>query len=359
MSTERWIDGAIGETREALVVDGRVVALRIMRASDEGRRARWGETYAGRVTRIDRRIRGAFVDLGVKEGHGFLPLEPDGRVRQGRERVKLTEGAGVVVAVSREAARAKGAVLQLLPEAHPGGGPARLERHESDEGLDNAPAADAAMRAKIDAAIEDALAIHAPIPGGGALTIEPTAALVAIDVDAGARPAKGDGEAFAFELNKAAALEAARQLRLRALGGIVAIDFVSMRQTAHKRAIEAATRAAFAGDPWSVQIGQMSRFGVLELARAQLQTPLHEIFRDADGRMSAETVALTALRTIEREARAQGGRKIAASVAPDVFAWLEESAIGWRAALTARIGMRFTVDAAPGAPRERLDVRAL
>lgn len=359
MTTERWIDGAIGETREALVIDGRVVALRILRASDEGQRARWGEVYAARVTRIDRRLRGAFVDLGVKEGHGFLPLEPDGRARQGRERVKLTEGAGVIVAVTREAARAKGAVLQLLPEPHPGGASARIERHESDEALEGAPAADGGTRAKIDAAIEDALAIHAPIPGGGALTIEPTAALVAIDVDAGARVGKGDSEMFGFELNKAAALEVARQLRLRALGGIVAIDFVSMRQTAHKRAIEAATRAAFAGDPWSVQIGQLSRFGVLEMTRAQLQTPLHEIFRDADGRMSVETMALTALRTIEREARAQGGRKIAASVAPDVFAWLEDTAVPWRAALTGRIGMRFTVDAAPGAARERIDVRAL
>ncbi|MET0183236.1 MAG: ribonuclease E/G [Caulobacterales bacterium] len=349
------VDGAIGETREALVENGRVIALRVVRASARGKRARWGEVYSGRITRVDRPRRGAFVDLGLKEEQGFLPLDQKTLSRKGA----LTDGAGVVVSVTREGARGKGPVLALLPEPYPGGPSQLLERHESDVSLDDAKPADSAMRARIDAAIEDALSLHAPIPGGGALTIEPTAALVAIDVDAGGRVGSGDPERFTLDLNLAAAKEAARQMRLRALGGIVAIDFVSMRQHQNRKQLEAAAKAAFAGDPWQVQFGQISRFGVLEMTRAQMQTPLHEILRDGDGRLSVETLALMALRAIEREGRAVTGRRIAALVAPEIFSWLEETELGWRAALTNRIGMRFTVEAQAGAPRERIDVRAL
>ncbi len=353
--SERWVDAAIGETREALVDNGRVIALRVVRPHEA--RPRWGETYAARVTRVDKRRRGAFLDLGA--GEAFLPLEADGRVRKGRTRVALTEGMAIVVAITREAAREKSAVAALLDAPHPGGAPARLDRHDSDIALDDAKPADAATRARIDAAIEDALARTAPIPGGGALTIEPTAALVAIDVDAGARQGGGDADKFTLDLNLAAAREAARQIRLRGLGGVIAIDFVNMRRQADARVLEAAAKEAFAGDPWGVRMAPLSRFGLMELQRAQMQTPLHELLCDADGALSVETIALQALRAIEREGRASTGRKIAAQLAPDVFAWLEAAPVPWRAALTNIIGPRFTVEAKPGAPRARVDVRAL
>ena len=87
--------------------------------------------------------------------------------------------------------------------------------------------------------------------------------------------------------------------------------------------LEQAVRAAFAGDPWSVTFGALSRFGVFDLARSQLRAPLHEQLRDADGRLSTETVALMALRAIEREARSGSGRQIACTVAGEVKAWLD------------------------------------
>jgi Ribonuclease G/E len=97
---EIWIDAAIGETREALVRDGKPIALRIARVSDEGRRARWGELYCARVREIDKRRRGAFLDLGLRDQHGFLPLGDDGRARMRKERVTLYDGQGVVVGVT-------------------------------------------------------------------------------------------------------------------------------------------------------------------------------------------------------------------------------------------------------------------
>ncbi|MDX2277428.1 MAG: ribonuclease E/G [Hyphomonadaceae bacterium] len=360
---ETWIDAAIGETREVLVRAGRPIALRVARASDAGRRARWGELYCARVRQIDRRRRGVFLDLGLREQQGFLPLDHEGRVRaHSGAKLALTEGQGVVVSVTREAAREKNPVLELLEAGHEGEAPHLMERHECDENLAAARPADAKTRAKIDALIEDALARTAPIPGGGVLTLEPTAALVAIDVDAGARQnAQGGGhdpERFALDLNIAAAQEAARQIRLRNLGGVIAIDFVSLRAKSHRAQLEAAVRAAFAGDPWKVQFGALSRFGVFDLARAQMRTPLHEQLRDGDGRLSVETVALMALRAIEREARAVTGRQIACTVSPEVKAWLDAAEIDWRAELSGRIGMRWTIDASPG-PRDKIDARAL
>lgn len=356
---ETWVDAAIGETREALVRDGRPIALRIARASDEGRRARWGELYVARVRDIDRRRRGAFLDLGLRDEQGFMPLGEDGRVRRaGKERVSLAEGAGVVVSVSREGARGKNPVVELQETGHDGQSPHRIGRHDVDDELVLAKPADAQLRARLDAAIEDALARIAPIPGGGVLSIEPTSALVAIDVDAGGRSGSTDPERFALDLNIAAAKEAARQVRLRNLGGLIAIDFVSMRAKSHRKQLENAVRQAFADDPWSVQFGGLSRFGVFDLARSQLRRPLHEQLRDDDGRLSAETAALMALRAIEREARAQTGRQIACTVSPDVKAWLDSAEIDWRTELSNRIGMRWTLDSAPG-PRDRIDARAL
>ncbi len=359
---EVWRDGAIGEAREALLRGGKLVALDVARASDEGRRARWGELYCARVREIDRRRRGAFLDLGLRDEQGFMPLGDDGRVRLGRTREALREGQGVVASVSRESARGKNPVVELREVGHDGEPAHRIDRHESDAALAAAGPADAFTRTRLDAAIENALARLAPIPGGGVLSVDPTSALVAIDVDAGGRQGSGDPERFALDLNIAAAQEAARQIRLRNLGGVIAIDFVSMRAKAHAKLLEDAVRAAFAGDPWSVQFGGLSRFGVFELARAQLRTPLHERLRDDSGRLSVETIALAALRAIEREGRAQAGRQIACTVAPEVKAWLDLGAIEWRAALSGRIGMRWALDAAaPGAfwPRDKIDARAL
>ena len=355
---ETWIDAAVGETREILVRAGKPIALRIARQTDLGRRARWGELYAARVRKIDRPRRGVFLDLGLRDQQGFLPLGEDGRVRLRKsERAALTEGEGVVVSVTREAARGKSPVLELM-EAGQSETPQLIGRHECDEDIQNARPADAATRSKIDAVIDDALSRTAPIPGGGILTIEPTSALVAIDIDAGGRAGSGDPERFALDLNIAAAQEAARQIRLRNLGGIIALDFVTMRAKSHRAQLEAAVKTAFAGDPWSVQLGGLSKFGVFDLARAQLRAPLHEQMRDDDGRLSVETLALMALRSIERESRAVTGRQIACTVAPEVKAWLDSAEIDWRAELSNRIGMRWTLDAAPG-PREKIDARAL
>lgn len=351
---ETWTDAAIGETRQVLVRDGRPIALHVMRWSDRGRRALWGESYLGRVRTIDKSRRGAFIDLGLGDAMGFLRLNAQGKVAGGA----VVEGQSIVVTVGRESAREKSAVVQFVRHGE-AGAPQRLRRHESDEDLERAVAADALVRERIEAVVDAALERTAPIPAGGVLTIEPTAALVAIDVDAGARSGSPDAERFARDLNFAAADAAMRELRLRNLGGIVAIDFVSQRDRESREAIVAALKAAAAEDPWGVVVAPMSRFGVVEMSRGQLRTPLAERLLDRDGRPTAETIALKALRAMEREARQARGREVVARLAPEVVAWLEAGAIDWRPALQSRIGPRWRLVAEQGASRERIDVEAV
>jgi hypothetical protein len=230
-----------------------------------------------------------------------------------------------------------------------------LARHKSDDQLIEAAPAAPAMRADLDAAFEEACDRTAPIPGGGRLIIEPTAALVAIDVDAGDRSGSNDPETFARDLNLAAAGEALRQIRLRDLGGLIAIDFVSMRSAKAGEAVMAALKAH--NDPWGLAFAPMSRFGIVELSRPQLRRPLREAMCGPDGRLSTEAEAFAVLRTIESAVRAEPGRRIVAALAPPVAAVLEAAPFDWRGGLDARLGRRWRIDGAPPAGRA-FDVRS-
>jgi len=176
------------------------------------------------------------------------------------------------------------------------------------------------------------------------LIIEPTAALVAVDVDAADRKGAG-GPKFAADLNKAAAREAARQIRLRNIGGVVAIDFLPSRKKADQSQLLEAVKAAFRKDPAKIDVAPPSRFAIVELARQRLGRSLAEIMLDADRRATAETRALAALRALEREGRAQRARQLALRVAPDIMAFLDDAPFAWKAAMAERLGPRFSVAA--------------
>ncbi len=360
---EAWIDAAIGETREALVRDGEPIALRVARASDEGRRARWGELYV-RARARDRSTPARRVPRSrpAARQQGFLPLER-GRPRapvRASERVALREGEGVVVSVTREAARGKSAGAGAAGDRPRRRGAASHRAPRVRRRYRRTPSPPIAQtRAKLDAVIEDALSRTAPIPGGGVLTIEPTAALVAIDVDAGGRGGSGDPERFALDLNIAAAQEAARQMRLRNLGGIIAIDFVSMRAKSHRAQLEAAVRDAFAGDPWSVQFGALVAFrrvraGARAIAHAAARTDarcgraLERGERGADGAARDRARSARGDRPANRLHRRARGEGLARRAPRSIGAPSSSN----------RIGMRWTLDAAPG-PREKIDARAL
>jgi len=162
-----------------------------------------------------------------------------------------------------------------------------------------------------------------------------------------------------MDLNKTAAREAARQIRLRGIGGVVAIDFLPLKKKADQGTFVAALNAAFKNDPAKVDIAPPSRFAIVELARQRIARPLHEIVFERPGIATVETRALAALRALEREARTDRGARIEIAAGREVHAWLECDTIGWRKAARHRFGDR--VGLAPEgrfSPRQ-YDIRVL
>jgi Ribonuclease G/E len=177
---------------------------------------------------------------------------------------------------------------------------------------------------------------------GGRIWVEPTRALTAIDVDAGARQARNQPrDRFNLDLNLAAAEGATRAVRLKGLGGLFAVDFVGVNDQPHREAVRKAVQAGLARDRAETQVGEVNTFGLLVFHRQRQARSVLEVMLDADGQPTVETRALEALQMLEREAAANRGRVVQLRVPPDVLRWLEADLIGWREALAGRIGARF------------------
>ncbi len=131
-------------------------------------------------------------------------------------------------------------------------------------------------RFQIEHQIETAYSRTVPLPSGGAIVVDHTEALVAIDVNS-ARATKGsDIEETATRTNLEAADEVARQLRLRDLGGLIVIDFIDMEESRNQKAVENRLKDALHYDRARVQMGKISRFGLMELSRQRLRPALNE-----------------------------------------------------------------------------------
>src|SRR6186713_1574215 len=131
-------------------------------------------------------------------------------------------------------------------------------------------------RFQIEHQIETAYSRQVTLPSGGAIVIDHTEALVSIDVNSARSTRGADIEQTAFNTNLEAADEVARQLRLRDLGGLIVIDFIDMESAKNQREVENRLRDALRHDRARVQIGKISRFGLLELSRQRLQPSLEE-----------------------------------------------------------------------------------
>jgi ribonuclease E len=163
-------------------------------------------------------------------------------------------------------------------------------------------------RYQVESQIESAFARTVHLPSGGAVVFDHTEALLSIDINS-ARATKGtDIEDTAFSTNMESAHEIARQLRLRDLGGLIVIDFIDMTSRKHQREVEECLRSAMQIDKARVQIGRISRFGLLEMSRQRLRPSLGESSQETcprcDGHgtiRSVESLALSILRLVEEE----------------------------------------------------------
>ncbi|MCW3798272.1 Rne/Rng family ribonuclease [Sphingomonas sp. BN140010] len=169
--------------------------------------------------------------------------------------------------------------------------------------------------------VEDQLgAMYQPIvqlKSGGYLVINPTEALVSIDINSGRSTREHNIEQTAFQTNLEAANEIARQLRLRDMAGLVVIDFIDMEQNSHVRKVEKAMKEALKNDRARIQVGRISSFGLMEMSRQRLRTGVLEASTKAcphcegTGLMrTASSAGLQALRLLEEEAARGRGEKV-------------------------------------------------
>lgn len=337
-----FLDDAPGERRVVVTLDGRPERLFVER-QDDASGQRLGARAVARLRRIDRTLATAFLDLGGA-AEAILPLVGAARA--------LAEGAAVEVEIVTEARRGKGAIVRLIGPAEGAprllsAGPT-LEQCLASFAPGQAVVAGAEAREAADEAEEAVLAVDHALPGGGSIAIEPTRALTAVDVDMGA--AAGEARRAARRTNLTAIAEAARLLRLKALGGLVIIDLVG---TGHDgAALAAAAAGAFAPDQPGVSIGPVSRFGLLQLALPRRYRPVGEILNDSDGAPSATTTALRLLRSLERAGRADGGARLLGRCAPMAATAAEP----YIQSLADRIGQRFEIRADPALAGDQIEV---
>ncbi|AMO57024.1 ribonuclease E [Endozoicomonas montiporae CL-33] len=184
-------------------------------------------------------------------------------------------------------------------------------------------------RFQIESQIETAFQREVRLPSGGSIVIDPTEALVSIDINSARATRGGDIEETALNTNLEAADEIARQLRLRDIGGLIVIDFIDMSHNRNQREVENRIRQALSMDRARVQTGRISRFGLLEMSRQRLRPSLGETSGVVCPRCSGqgtirdiESLALSILRLMEEEAMKDKTSEIRAQVPVPVAAFL-------------------------------------
>ena len=164
-------------------------------------------------------------------------------------------------------------------------------------------------RYQIESQIETAFQHKVDLPSGGSIVIDPTEALVSIDINSSRATKGSDIEETALNTNLEAAEEIARQLKIRDIGGLIVIDFIDMVSPKNQRSVEKRMIDAVETDRAKIQIGRISRFGLMEMSRQRLRPSLEEISTglcprcNGQGRIrDTRSLALAILRIVEEEA---------------------------------------------------------
>jgi ribonuclease E len=229
----------------------------------------------------------------------------------------LRDDVGQVLIDSPEAFKqASDFVSQVMPKYAP-----RIQLYEDSIPMFN--------RFQIESQIETAFQREVRLPSGGSIVIDPTEALISIDINSARATRGSDIEETALNTNLEAADEVARQLRLRDMGGLVVIDFIDMLAPRNQRAVENRVRDALEIDRARVQVGRISRFGLLEMSRQRLRPSLGETSAIVCPRCTGQgtirdtkSLALSILRLLEEEAIKERSAEVRAIVPVDVAAYL-------------------------------------
>lgn len=332
---ETFLDDTPGEVRGVVARDGRFERLIIQR-DDEPPEHRLGARIVGRVIEADAAFRAAFIDLGCAGPAGFLPLGKGESLRAGE---------AVEVEVTAERREAKGPALKRLGagEGRPrliAPGPDVADRlRRLAPGVTPATGL-AAIQASRDAE-EEALGLGEVFAEWALdLAVQRTRALIAVDVDYTHLPGR-DARKGRAQANRQGLIQAARMIRLRGWGGLVAVDLVGT--TLDPAQITGMAKQAFAGD--DATFGPLSRFGLLQLALPWRTRPVEEMLNDVGGRRSVATRAIDVARALRFALLSDTATpRFIARCAPDEAA----AASPLVARLGPRAGLRADPSLAPG-----------
>ncbi len=209
----------------------------------------------------------------------------------------------------------------------------------------------------VEEQLETALRPDVPIPGGGVLVIEPGRTLTAVDVNS------GGGDRRPREVNLAAAEEVAHQLRLRAISGLVVIDFIDLRTPSARAPVLEHLKEALSRDPVGCELAGATRLGLVEMTRRRTGPSLAELLTEPCGLAGSgrawrlEAVGTGLLRRVATEARAAPGRRMVLTCAPELAAAFAGPLAEARAALETRLGRPLSIVADPSLPRDGAHIR--
>lgn len=221
-------------------------------------------------------------------------------------------------------------------------------------------------RFQIESQIAAAFSREVRLPSGGALVIDHTEALVAIDVNSSRATKGGDIEETALRTNLEAADEVARQLRLRDLGGLIVIDFIDMTPQKNQREVEDRLRDALKMDRARVQVGRLSRFGLMEMSRQRLRPSLGESTQIVcprcvgEGRIrGVESMSLSILRLIEEEAMKERTSRVIAQMPVEVATFLLNEKRAIISSIQERCGIELILVPNPHMETPQYDIQRL
>ena len=205
-------------------------------------------------------------------------------------------------------------------------------------------------RYQIEGQIETAFQREVKLPSGGSIVIDPTEALVSIDINSSRATRGSDIEETALNTNLEAADEIARQLRLRDMGGLIVIDFIDMSSARNQKEVENRMRDALEADRARVQVGRISRFGLLEMSRQRLRPSLEETSTIVCPRCSGQgairdvkSQALSILRVLQEEANKRKNNEIRAIVPITVASYLLNEKRSAVAAIEVQSGTKLVI----------------
>ena len=209
-------------------------------------------------------------------------------------------------------------------------------------------------RYQIESQIETAYQRDVDLQSGGSIVIDQTEALVAIDINSAKATGGSDIEETALNTNLEAATEIGKQLRLRDIGGLIVIDFIDMLSLKNKRSVEDKLWSALSIDRAKVQVGRISRFGLLEMSRQRLRPSLQERWTQ-----DVASLSIAVLRLLEEEASKKKSGEVRAIVSSDMSVFLLNERRSRINEIEERTGVRVVVVSDPSRSDNRFEVNRL